>query len=84
MTVWVEDGFGLVGGKTLGKPSVQFLFLCILLREIGAAWGGHDIMRAKVKRSEEIDGNFTIEAETIKANGLDFLTRLVQDPDLGK
>ena len=80
--VWVEDGFGLVGGKPLGEPSVQFFLLRVLLGEIGVAWGGHDIMRAKIKRSEEINGDFAVEAKPTKTNGLDFLTGLVQNPDL--
>lgn len=83
MTVRVEDGFGLVGGKTLGEPGMQVLFLCILMGEVGGARGGHNIMRAKIKGSEEINGDFTVEAKTVEANGLDFLTRLVQNPDLG-
>jgi len=82
--VWVEDGFGLIGGKTLGEPRVQFFLLRVLFGEIGAAWGGHDIMRAKIERSEEINGDFAVEAKPTKANGLDFLTGLVQDPDLGR
>jgi len=82
--VWVEDGFGLVGSKTLGELRVQFFLLRVLLGEIGIAWGGHDIMRAKIKRSEEINGDFAVEAKTVKTNGLDFLTGLVQDLDLGR
>lgn len=84
VAIWVEDGFGLVGGKTLGEFGMQFSLLCILLREVGVAWGGHDIMGAKIKRSEEINGDFTIEAKTIKTDGLDFLARLIQDLDLGR
>jgi len=84
MGVWVEDGFGLIGGKTLGELCVQFCLLRILFGEVGVAWGGHDIVGAKVKRSEEIDGDFTVEAKTMETDGLDFLTGLVQDPDLGR
>ena len=82
--VWVEDRFGLVGGEPLGKPRVQFFLLRVLLGQIGVAWGSHDIMRAKIKRSEEINGNFAVEAKTTKPDGLDFLTGLVQDSDLGR
>ena len=82
MAVWVEDGLGLVGRETLGKPCVQFCFLCILIGKVGAARGGHNIMRAKIQRSEEINGDFTIETKTIKTDGLDFFTRLVQNLDL--
>ena len=84
MRVWMEDGFGLVGGKTLGEPRVQFFLLRILVGEIGAARGGHNIMRAKIKRSKEINGNFAVETKTVETNGLDFLTGLVQDPYLGR
>lgn len=80
----MEDGFGLVRGKTLGEPGMQLPLLCILMREVGVAWGGQDIVRAKIEGSEEINGDFAIKAKTIKANGLDFLTRLVQDLDLGR
>jgi len=83
VAVWVEDGFGLVRCETLGEPGVQFLLLCVLLGKISAAWSSHNIMRSKVKRSKEINGDFAIEAKTIETNGLDFLTRLIQDLDLG-
>ena len=82
--VWVVDRLGLVGRETLGEPRMQFSLLYILLRVIGAARGSQDIMRSKIKRSEEIDGNFTVEAETTETDCLDFLTRLVQDPDLSR
>ena len=80
--VWVEDGLGLIGRKTLGEPGMQFFLLCILVREIGATRGSQDIMGAKVERSEEVNGDFTVEAKPIETNGLDFLTTLVQDFDL--
>ena len=60
------------------------MLLCIFLGEIGGAWSSHDIVRAKIKRSEEINGDFTIEAKAVETDGLDFLTRLVQNPDLGR
>ena len=41
-------------------------------------------MGSKIKRSEEINGDFAIEAEPIEANRLDFLTKLVQDLDLSR
>lgn len=82
VAVWMEDGLGLVGCKTLGEPGVQLCLLCILLREIGAARGGQDVMRAKIERPEEVNGDFTVEAKPIETNGLDFSTRLVQDFDL--
>lgn len=41
-------------------------------------------MRAKIKRSEEVDGDFAVEAKPIETNGLDLLTRLVQDFDLSR
>ena len=41
-------------------------------------------MRVKIKRSEEINGDFAVEAKPIEPNGLDFLTRLVQDLDLSR
>lgn len=82
LTVWVEDGLGLVGCKTLGEPGMHFFLLRILMSEVCAARGGQDIMGAKVKRPEEVNGNFAVEAKTIETNGLDFLTRLVQDLDL--
>jgi len=66
----------------LGEPRVQFFLLRVLLGEIGVAWGGHDIMGAKVKRSEEINGDFAVEAKTTEPDGLNFLTGLVQNPDL--
>ena len=79
VAVWVEDRLGLVGRKTLGEPGVQLRLLCILLREIGVAWGGQDVMRAKVERPEEINGDFAVETKSVETNCLDFLTRLVQD-----
>ena len=82
MTVWVEDRLGLVGRKTLGKPGMQFSLSCILLREVGAARGSQNIMRAKIKRSEEVNGDFTVEAKAVETDGFDFLTRLVQNLDL--
>ena len=82
LAVWVEDGLGLVRCKTLGELCMQLFFLCILVGEIGRAWGGQDIMRAKIERSEEINGDFAVEAKTVETNGLDFLTRLVQDLNL--
>ena len=75
--VWVEDRFGLVRGKTLGELRVQFFLLRILLGEISVARGGHDIMRAKIKRSKEINGDFAVETKAIKTDSLDFLTGLV-------
>ena len=41
-------------------------------------------MVAKIKRSEEINGDFTVETEPIEANGRDFLTRLIQNLDLSR
>ena len=82
--VWVEDRFGLVRGKTLGELRVQFFLLRILLGEISVTRSGHDIMRAKIKRSEEINGDFAVETKAIKTDSLDFLTGLVQDPDLSR
>ena len=81
-SVRVEDGLGLIVSKPLSELGVQFLLLCILLREIGVARGSQDIMRAEIERSQKINGDFTIEAKPIETNGLDFLTRFVQDFNL--
>ena len=82
MGVRMEDGLGLIGCKP--ELGVQFPLLYILLREIGVARGSQDIMRAEVERSQKINGDFTIEAKTIGANGLDFSTRLIQDFNLAR
>lgn len=79
MALWVEDGLGLVGCKALGEFGMQFFLPCILLREFAGARGSQDIMGAKIERSKKIDGDFTIEAKTIEANGLDFLSGFVQN-----
>lgn len=78
--VWMEYGLGLIRGKILGRLCV----LPVLTGDVGGAWGGRDIVRAKIKGSEEIDGDFTVEAKPIEANGFDFLSRLVQNFDLSR
>jgi hypothetical protein len=78
--IWVKYRLGLISSKPLGGCWL----LRVLFGGIGGAWGGQDIMRAKVERSELINEDFRIESKTIEANGLDFLTVLVQNLDLNK
>ena len=70
MGVWVKYGLGFVGSAPFYQLSIRFF-------PLGGARGSQDIMRTKIKRSELINRDFTIEAKAVEANGLDFLTILV-------
>jgi hypothetical protein len=80
LAFWVIYRVGLVRCAPLGRLRL----LRVLFGGIGGTWGGRDIMRAKIERSEFINGDFRIESETIEANGLDFLTVLVQYLNLNR
>ena len=84
MGIWVKYGLGLVGCEVLSGFGIRRCLLLIPFGKIGRARGGQDIMAAKIKRSEEINGDFTVETEPIEANGRDFLTRLIQNLDLSR
>ena len=82
--VWMKYGLGLIGCKVLVRLCVRLCRFRILSGEISRGRGGQDIVGAKIKRSEEINGDFAIEAKPSEANRLDFLSRLVQHLDLSR
>jgi hypothetical protein len=84
MGVGVEDRLGLIGRMPLSEPS---MLLCLFVVEVvGVVYlvlmYTYNIVCAEVQGPQNVYGDLTIEPETIKSNGLYFLSSLIAGADL--
>lgn len=77
----VVDRFRLVGVQALREARVVRELLGVDVVDL-LDGGREDIVRSQVERSQEVDRDFAIEAESLEADGFDFLPVLVERLDL--
>lgn len=81
MRVWVVDRLGLVGGMALGEAGVLLVCLCVKFLRLAGAGGGN-IVRTKVERANNVEGDLAVKAKALETNSGDFVAVLIDGLDL--
>lgn len=79
----VVDRLRLIRRVALNEPGVLGFCLCVGFGHLFLTLAsGHDVVRAQVKRPQNIDRDLTVEAKTLESDRFNFLAILVQSVNL--
>lgn len=79
----VVDRLRLIRRVALNEPGVLGFCLCVGFGYLFLTLAsGHDVVRAQVKRPQNIDRDLTVEAKTLESDRFDFFAVLVQSANL--